>query len=323
MLKFIQLKLSKIKYSGDSIGDDIRVEIEALGKFLRIDKRVKTGITAQVNQIIGSFETDQKIFKFNTQIAVIEKDLLFNDVGNGDIEVKIDTTNIEPQKFSCKVEIKETRSIFGKIWGNKKAVFEITLEAKVSDALMCVPMTKDGWFQVILEKNNKIVSLPSFLQIKPDNIIGKRECFTILEGVYRGELATVKLLPDGSSRFISITEYQPAVFARYSISRKIFILNGKEYKATDHPKTPWQKGIYDIEIPGAPKKLGERYLDKARLAKVWFLIGHVGERFLHPGRISRGCMTIIEVEKWDKLCELLLKSRKADFMSVGIVEVID
>lgn len=323
MLKFIQLKISKIKYKGDSIGDDIRVEVEALGKFLQIDKKIKAGATVEINKEIGNFETEEKIFKINTKIVVIEKDLLFNDVGGTEGEIKVDTTSEDLQEFSFKVEIKEIRSILRKIWGNKMAIFEITLEAKVSDALMCVPMTKDGWFQVVLEKNNKIVSLPSFLQIKPDNIIGKRERFTILEGVYRGEIATVKLLPDGSSRFISIIKYEPATFANYSLSRKIFILNGKEYKATDHPETPWQKGIYDIGIPGAPKKLGERYLDKARLAKVWFLIGHAGERFLHPGRISRGCMTIIEVEKWDKLCELLLKSRKADFMSVGIVEVID
>lgn len=34
MTKVIQLKLSKIKYSGDSIGDDICAEIEVLGKIL-------------------------------------------------------------------------------------------------------------------------------------------------------------------------------------------------------------------------------------------------------------------------------------------------
>lgn len=45
MTKLIQLKLSKIKYSGDSIGDDIRVEIEILGKFLSVNKTIKAGAT--------------------------------------------------------------------------------------------------------------------------------------------------------------------------------------------------------------------------------------------------------------------------------------
>lgn len=37
MVKSIKLKLLKIKYNGDSIGDDIRAEIEILGKFSRIE----------------------------------------------------------------------------------------------------------------------------------------------------------------------------------------------------------------------------------------------------------------------------------------------
>lgn len=322
MLKNIELKLAQIQYGGDSIGDDIRVEIKALGKFLRVDKKAKAKTTAQINQAVGIFETDQKIFKFNTQIVVIEKDLLLNDVGNGNVDIKVDTTIIKPQKFYCKIEIKETRSIFGKIWGNKKAIFEIVLEVSASDAIMCVPMTNDGWFQVVLEKNKKTVSLPSFLQIKLSGIAKGRENIMILEGAYRGEKASTKLSSNGASYFVSVVKYEPIALAKYSISRKIFTLNEKEYKATDHPETPWEKGVYDIEIPSAPKRLGERYLNKARLAKVWFLIGHNGERFLHPGMVSRGCMTINEVEKWDILCEKLLKCRK-DYQSVGVVEVID
>jgi len=323
MLKSTQLKFLNVKYTGDSVGDDIRVEINAIGKFLRVDKRIKVNTTAEINREVGRFETDQKSLKFNVQIVIIEKDLLFNDIGKVDLEIKVDATEIQPQQFSRKIIIKETRSIFGKIWGNKTAIFEITLEAKVFDALMCVPMTGDGWFQVVLEKNNKTVSLPSFLQIKPEGIVRGRERLVILEGAYRGEKATAKLLPNGSSYFIPIVKYEPVAIAKYSISQKIFTFNGKEYKATDHPNTPWKKGIYDIEIPSSPHRVSPDYLRKAKLAKVWFLVGHAGERFLHTGTRSLGCMTIIELDIWDKLCETLLKSRKGDFMSVGIVEVID
>lgn len=73
MLKSIQLKLLKIKYSGDSIGDDIRVEIEALDKFLRVDKRVKAGTTAEINREVGIFETDQGSLKFSAQIALLRR----------------------------------------------------------------------------------------------------------------------------------------------------------------------------------------------------------------------------------------------------------
>ena len=46
MIKSIQLSLSKIKYTGDSIGDDIRCEIEVLGRFFRVDKRIQRGKTS-------------------------------------------------------------------------------------------------------------------------------------------------------------------------------------------------------------------------------------------------------------------------------------
>lgn len=323
MLKNIQLKLTQIKYRGDSIGDDIRIELKVLGKFLRVDKRVRPRTTALVNQIVGIFESDQKIFKFNTQVIVIEKDMLFNDVGIGGVDIKVDTTTARSQKFSCEVTVRETRSIFGVFWGKRAAVFKIILEAKVHDAIMCVPMTKDGWLKVLLEKNKKTVSLPTFLQIKIDSIIRKRERFMILEGAYRGEMATVKLLADGSSRFVSIIGYAAPAFARYSISQRVFSLNGREYKAINHSSTPWKKGLYDIEIPDAPHRAAREYLAKAKLAKIWFRVSHSGERYLHAGRVSLGCMTIIEIKKWDKVCEILLKARKGDFMSVGSVEVVD
>mgnify|MGYP001610025410 FL=1 len=58
MTKSIRLKLLKIKYSGDSIGDDIRVEIGILDQFLRVDKIIKVGKTTEINKEIVRFETD-------------------------------------------------------------------------------------------------------------------------------------------------------------------------------------------------------------------------------------------------------------------------
>jgi len=322
MLKSVQLKLLKIKYSGNSIGDDIRVEIEALGKFLRVDKIIKAGTTVEINREVGGFETDQKALKFNTQIVVIEKDLLFNDVGQTNLEIKVDATDVHPQQFSHKIEIKETRSIFGKIWGKKTAVFEIILEAKVEDAIKYVPNKGDGWLNAKLE-DGSVESLPAYLKVKIENKDNKREYFTIIEGVYRGKYASVNLREDGSTQFISDITHTAMISVKYSISQQIFMLGGKKYKATHYPQTPWKKGLYDIEMPDAPHRGGEGYLDRARLAKIWFRIGHDGARYLHVGSISRGCMTIIEVEKWDALCEVLLKARKGDFISVGILEVVE
>lgn len=134
MAKLIKLKMCQIKYSGDSIGDDIRVEIEILDKFLRVDKTIKIGVTANIDKEIGNFETDQKIFKAGVKITIIEKDILFNDVGNINGEITVDTSIARPQKFIYQVQIKETRSVLGKIWGDRIADFEIILEAIISYA---------------------------------------------------------------------------------------------------------------------------------------------------------------------------------------------
>ena len=58
-------------------------------------------------------------------------------------------------------------------------------------------------------------------------------------------------------------------------------------------------------------------------ARTWFRIGHGGDRFLHTGRASLGCITLIERNRWDALYAGLIRSRKGDGISVGTVEVID
>src|SRR3989344_5064727 len=64
------------------------------------------------------FETDRELFQTEVFIAVIEKDLLFNDVGSTKSNVKINTTSIKPQQFVFEVQVKESRSLLSKLfWG--------------------------------------------------------------------------------------------------------------------------------------------------------------------------------------------------------------
>jgi len=323
MLKSIRLKLLNIKYSGDSVGRDIRVEIEVLGKFLRIDKRIKPDTTEEINREVGRFETDRGLFQAEVFITVIEKDFLFNDVGSTKGNIKISTVVAKPQQFVFKVQVRESRSIFDKFWGTKTAVFEITLEAEASDAIKYVPDESDGWLKVVMEDKPLEESLPAYLKIKVDRNDAKREYFTILEGPHRDRPASVILQDDGSSQFITGVKHESMARAQYSISQKTFILKGKKYKTTDYPETPWEKGLYDIEIPDAPHKGGENYLSQSKRAKTWFRVGHNGERYLHAGGFSLGCITIIEANRWTEICNNLIKMRKGDFMSVGVLEVVD
>jgi len=71
-----------------------------------------------------------------------------------------------------------------------------------------------------------------------------------------------------------------------------------KYEAADYPNSPWRKGAYDIEIPDYPHPGGARYQQEAPRAKTWFRVGHSGERYLHAGGRSLGCITIIEISRW-------------------------
>ncbi|MEK7175597.1 MAG: hypothetical protein AAB693_02215 [Patescibacteria group bacterium] len=324
MSKSIQLKFVKVKYKGDSIGDDIRVEIEALGKFLRFDKKIKSGTTIEIDQEICRVETNQKALSAEVFITILEKDLLFNDIGSTKSSIKIDSNSTEPQKFTFEIKMKETRSIIGKVWGKKIAIFELTLEAVVSEVIRYVFDEGDGWLKIVLENNKSIGWLPAYLKIKvEEHTNAKREYFTILEGPYRSKLASVKFKPDGSSRFVSEIKHEPMAIAIYSISKKTLILKGKEYKTTDYEKVRWQKGLYDIEIPDYPHPGGRNYLNRSRQAMTWFRIGHGGDAYLHVGSFSLGCITVTETERWTEIYQTLIKARKGDFISVGVLEVVD
>jgi len=325
MIKIVQLKLSKIKYGGDSISRDIRLELEVLGKFLRIDKRIKAGTTVEINREVGRFETDRGLFQTEILITVIERDLLFNDVGSAKGSVKVNTAVTKPQQFVFEIQVRETRSIFSRFWGTKIAAFEITLEAEVSDAIKYTPDvekgTGKGWL-VVKFAGEPDKSIPAYIKLKIERVDAKREYFTILEGAYRGKSASVEISGDSSLRLITGIKHEPSARITYSILKKILTLKGKKYKADDDPKNPWKKGLYDIEIPDHPHEGGLKYPEAGR-GTVWFRIGHSGERYLHPGLVSAGCISITETVRWMEIYNTLIKARKGDFMSVGILEVVD
>lgn len=81
--------------------------------------------------------------------------------------------------------------------------------------------------------------------------------------------------------------------------------------------------MYDIEIPDYPHRGGRIYLSQAKRSMTWFRIGHSGERYLHAGGYSLGCMTVVEIKHWMEIYNAVIKARKGDFMSVGALEVID
>lgn len=320
MLKKIRFNLIKIKYIGKSIGENIKLNIEILDKTLQIDKRIKGGKSIDLIEEIGDFPTDQKNFLVNTKITITEKDVLFNDVNSIEKLIKVDTENPKAQVFICEIELREKR--FWKNWGKSIAKFEVTIEALAMEAIKYIPDIDNGWLKIKIEDGN-IIYLPAFLKVQSGYIERGREYFTILEGLYKDQKASVSLDENMESRLLSKTEHEPLINLQYSISRKVLSINNKKYQTTDYAGSQWKKGWYDIELPDYPHKDPRNYVNISSRFKTWFRIGHEGEKYLHTGRVSLGCVTITEVEKWNEIYNKLIKARKGDFLSVGVLEVID
>src|SRR3990167_2027125 len=233
MLKSVQIKLSKIKYRDDSIGRDIRVEIEVLGKFLRVDKRIEAGTTTDINREVGRFETDQELFQAEVLITVIEKDLLFNDVSSTKGNIKVNTTVAKPQQFVFEVPVRESRSLLSRLfWGKRTAIFEVTLETQMGEIERYTPDTEDSWL-VAQDDQGVHVSLSAYIMVHPKSIKDSREYFIPSEGIYRDKLLSVPLKDDNSSYLIANIKHESMVNAQYSISEKVFTHNGKKYKTID------------------------------------------------------------------------------------------
>lgn len=167
-----------------------------------------------------------------------------------------------------------------------------------------------------------MIGLPAYLKVRLDRIESKREHFTILEGLLQGIRASVTLDKQGGSYLFPDNPQTGQISMTYSIAKKTLQVRDKTYMTTDAPDVRWKKGVYDVEIPDAPHHGGLRY-PEARYARTWFRVGHSGDRYVHTGRHSLGCITVIERNRWDDLYAALIKARKGDGRSIGVLEVID
>ncbi len=241
--------------------------------------------------------------------------------------VKVNTSLTKPQQFIFEVKIRETRSILGKFWSKATAVFEIILEAEVLDAILFISLEqgKGGWTNVKLENKNIEVALPAYLKIKLEGQDPKRQYFTIPEGPWWGEKASVKIEAGGVSHLEAANHQTGPVHLIYYRSKDLLRFKNKTYKTRDYRNdpNPWIRRLYDIKIPDFPHEKGRPYLNKAKLAMVWFKTTHKSDdRYIHAGTFSLGCVTLTEIERWDELCQILMKARKDDGESVGFLEVV-
>ena len=259
--------------------------------------------------------TDGDDFIASGQIQVIERDAVYSEAGLSDVSWNLRLRESGFLESIQRVEVVE-------VGGQKKGttgVFFVTLRAQVVAATRYVQEPETGWLTV-LDETGKRIALPETLCVELYRVSEGREYFTVTEGPHRGKRASVRLNSDGSSTLGEIDPRGGPAGATYSVSRKMLTLGTASYQTVDYLLKPWAQGTYDIEIPDAPHKGGLRYPEASR-SRTWFRVGHSGDRFIHTGAASAGCITVVDRAKWDQICSILIRGRKGDRISVGTIEV--
>jgi len=196
--------------------------------------------------------------------------------------------------------------------------------------------TDDGWRLVLMDKYGK-KHIPQGTRVKFGYVDDAREYFTILEGKYKNEKASLTKEPH--SYLTSRNRIKPKAELKLYKKQKKLEVNGKTYDAFSgtgffedfSTGGAIPTGKYYLEMPDEPhSELGNTYKDETKYATSWFRIayidggGYVDDRYLHAGYNSLGCITVYDIKAWTEIYEDLIYRRIDRYSGkVGIIEVFD
>lgn len=158
---------------------------------------------------------------------------------------------------------------------------------------------RDGWLLVQLDGGERI-SLPQFLKVQAIKTQNGRDYFQIAEGPYKGKSGSVSRKSPAESYFSANMRHTPTATVRFSVDeQKLWYGNNRTpintFSGKSPRKTPVSKGTYKLQIPYAPSaETRAGYYAYTDFHKTWFRLNldPTGDRFLHVGEISHGCVTV-------------------------------
>jgi hypothetical protein len=194
--------------------------------------------------------------------------------------------------------------------------------------------TSDGWLNVRLEPSGQVIAIPEYLAVDLDSTrqdgAGKRDYFTILEGVNRSRKASVRWSGGKSNLSASAFSYRGS--ANLVLDKRLRKLSypGGSAQVADLGESlgavPIANGTHPVQIPDFPHPGGRDYLSRSPYATSWFYLG-IGaavsgnnDRYLHTGRYSAGCITM-DASDWTALYKAIIFCRRGNNVDVGTVVV--
>lgn len=191
-----------------------------------------------------------------------------------------------------------------------------------------VATDNSGWLRVKLEPSGTIEPLPQYIKVTFSERRSRRDYFRIEEGVYKGKNASVSQKSASSSWLGKpLPTYRGPVTLTFKKGQGKLITPIGTLTATTDPNNPIRNGGHPVQLPAFPHELGRSYVPRASKAMTWFYLGTGiairgrNDRYLHPGRISGGCVTVTDLSKWDSLYTVLILSRATGGRNVGTITV--
>ncbi len=191
-----------------------------------------------------------------------------------------------------------------------------------------VATDNSGWLRVKLEPNGVVVPLPQYLKVTFSERRNGRDYFKIEEGAYKGKNASVSQ-NSGSASWLGkpLPTYRGPVNMTFKKGEGKLMTPVGTLRATTDPSNPIPNGQHPVQLPAFPHDLARGYVSKSSKAMTWFYLGTGNaipgrnDRYLHPGRISAGCVTVTDLYKWDSLYAILILSRATGGKNIGTINV--
>ena len=159
-----------------------------------------------------------------------------------------------------------------------------------------------NWLEVRLDTNER-VSVHYGIKVEFLGRVAGRDTFNILEGTHEGKKASVSQKSASTSYLTKAIQHEPGGQVLFDLKSQQLKFGGSgpfnafsgSGRANGELYTPVPVGRHELAIPAYPSgQTRVAYDTWTRFHKTWFRIGlsPTGSRFLHPGQISDGCVTV-------------------------------
>ena len=253
--KQLTVKLKRINYSGESLGNDIQLKITANGDTTTVKRKIEHNATVLLGNTVLKKEVMEGKIQIPINVQIIEQDPLYNDIGSGSSNFHIVFDGSEVQTHSFQV------SVTGDSIGdrNKTARFTLEFEAELkSVGIKYVKnVSKRGWLSIRHEDGLTTPNVfPYTLKVQVTEVKNGRDFFIIQEGRLKGHKGSVRLTDEGTSFLTEEDLHTDPVHLIYSKENEIVQIAGmnKAYWAVLDSTNPIANGVYDLEIPYEPHR---------------------------------------------------------------------